>query len=211
MTEDFYHFLMQTPEAERTGRVFKLDGRKTRCPMTGRRAGRIVTAIGEKAGVVVATAQKTRKRRAGRRRTREDGKPAWLIYWDGDSGKRETSIMQGTEEEAKEECRRKRDGKLVVVTTRKFASAHDLRRAFGTRWAKRVMPAVLQRLMRHAEIGTTMKYYVTMDADSVADEVWGKEWGSGNTSSNNRPQAAPAAEAAEGESSPEVVTVQDVS
>ena len=45
------------------------------------------------------------------------------------------------------------------------------------------MPAVLKRLMRHAEIGTTMKYYVTIDADDVADEFWGQNWESGN----NRP------------------------
>jgi integrase len=52
-------------------------------------------------------------------------------------------------------------GKLVPATVKKFATAHDLRRAYGVRWAKRVMPAVLQRLMRHAEIATTMRYYVT--------------------------------------------------
>ena len=49
------------------------------------------------------------------------------------------------------------------------------------------MPAVLQRLMRHAEVATTMKYYVTMDADSVADELWGKDWDSGNTYGNQCP------------------------
>jgi integrase len=38
----------------------------------------------------------------------------------------------------------------------KFASAHDLRRSFGARWATRVMPAVLQKMMRHADISTTM-------------------------------------------------------
>ena len=43
------------------------------------------------------------------------------------------------------------------------------------------MPAVLQRLIRHAEIATTMKYYVTMDADSVTDELWGKDGDSGNS------------------------------
>ena len=64
-------------------------------------------------------------------------------------------------------------------------------RAFGTRWAKRIMPAVLKRLMRDSEIGTTMKFYVTMDADAVADEVWGRNWESGNTSGNNRPREAP--------------------
>ena len=34
----------------------------------------------------------------------------------------------------------------------KFASAHDLRRSFGTRWAKRVKPATLQLMMRHRSI-----------------------------------------------------------
>ncbi len=54
----------------------------------------------------------------------------------------------------------------------KYASAHDLRRAFGTRWAKRVMPAVLQQLMRHDDIATTMTYYVEMEAEATADAVW---------------------------------------
>ena len=96
--------------------------------------------------------------------------------------------------------KRRRDkvtGKLAPVPTRKFAAAHDLRRSLGTRWARRVMPAVLQRLMRHAEVATTMKYYyVTMDADTVADEVWGRDWDSGNTSGNIGPQKAQNAEGA---------------
>ena len=54
----------------------------------------------------------------------------------------------------------------------KFASAHDLRRAFGLRWAPRVMPIVLQQLMRHESIETTLKYYVGQDAESMADAVW---------------------------------------
>ncbi|QDT36539.1 tyrosine-type recombinase/integrase [Stratiformator vulcanicus] len=54
----------------------------------------------------------------------------------------------------------------------KFASAHDLRRSFGTRWAQRVKPAVLQQLMRHASINTTMSYYVGIEADDAADIVW---------------------------------------
>ena len=58
----------------------------------------------------------------------------------------------------------------------KFVSAHDLRRAFGTRWAKRVMTAVLTRLMRHASIQTTMVYYVDLDAADVADRLWAG-WG----------------------------------
>jgi integrase len=112
MTEDFYRLIMQIPEAERTGVVFKLPGLKTGCPITGKRVCRIVAAIGERAGVVVATVEK----------------------------------------------RKRVDGKLVATTSKKYASAHDLRRSFGTRWARRVMPATLKRLMRHAEIATTMKY-----------------------------------------------------
>ncbi len=54
----------------------------------------------------------------------------------------------------------------------KSASAHDLRRSFGFRWALRVMPAVLQQLMRHEDISTTMKYYVGQDAERIADAVW---------------------------------------
>jgi len=54
----------------------------------------------------------------------------------------------------------------------KYASAHDLRRSFGTRWSARVMPAQLQQMMRHASIDTTMKYYVQADATELADEIW---------------------------------------
>lgn len=57
-------------------------------------------------------------------------------------------------------------------TEGKFASAHDLRRCFGSRWARRIKPATLQLLMRHRSIETTLKYYVGLDADDVADELW---------------------------------------
>lgn len=54
----------------------------------------------------------------------------------------------------------------------RYVSAHDLRRSFGTRWARRVMPATLKLLMRHASIETTMRYYVDIQADDLADELW---------------------------------------
>lgn len=54
----------------------------------------------------------------------------------------------------------------------KFASAHDLRRSFGARWAARVMPPILQELMRHESIETTMRYYVGKNAERTSDEVW---------------------------------------
>lgn len=54
----------------------------------------------------------------------------------------------------------------------KYASAHDLRRAFGDRWALRVMPPVLMQLMRHESIETTMRYYVGRSVEATADVVW---------------------------------------
>ncbi len=54
----------------------------------------------------------------------------------------------------------------------KFASAHDLRRAFGVRWSRRVLPPVLMELMRHADIHTTMQFYVGQNADRCADDAW---------------------------------------
>jgi integrase len=113
MTPDFAQWLLETfPESDRHGRVFKIDGLQSGKPITPGRVGRLVSKIGEKAGVVV----------------------------------------------------NKADGK--------YGSAHDLRRAFCTRWASKVKPATLQLLARHAEIGTTMKYYVAQDAADVADELW---------------------------------------
>ncbi len=60
----------------------------------------------------------------------------------------------------------------VVVDRRKkkpvFASAHDLRRSFGERWASRLMPPQQMELMRHEDIQTTMRYYVDQNARKTA-------------------------------------------
>jgi integrase len=130
LTPDFAELLQATPKAERGGRVFPQIAQTTGKPMVAQEVGRMVSAIGKKAGVVV----------------------------------------------------NKADGK--------FASAHDMRRAFGTRWARRVMPAVLKRLMRHSTVQTTMGYYVDLDA---ADQLWagyGTIPTEGNISGNNSPQEA---------------------
>jgi len=68
----------------------------------------------------------------------------------------------------------------------KWASPHDFRRAFCSRWSRRVMPAVLMRLARHSSIDTTMKYYAQQDAESVADAAFAAFAGdnSGDTSQN---------------------------
>jgi integrase len=112
MTPDFAEYLLKTPEANRTGHVFKLVGKNTGRQITSARAGRVISDIGEQAEVLV-------------------------------------NSMEG-----------------------RYASAHDLRRSFGTRWAARVKPATLRLLMRHRSIETTMKYYVDQDSDDVADELW---------------------------------------
>ena len=105
ITPDMVELLRQTPEAERQGLIFPL-------AMTGDRVGKVVSAIGRKAGVI-------------------------------------TNKAEG-----------------------KYASAHTLRRSFGTRWAQRVESAVLRQLMRHANIATTLTYYVDIDASETARDLW---------------------------------------
>jgi len=151
MTPDFAEWLLNgTLEAERHGKVFKITTTRGAQPFHYRHVGCVVSAIGKKAGVVVATVEKRRKD--------------------------------------------KETGKLVSVTVKKFASAHDLRRAFGTRWSKKVMPPALQRLMRHSDLSTTMKYYVSVTAAELADELWakyapeGEKLSQGNKQGNRGPK-----------------------
>ncbi|MBA4106846.1 MAG: hypothetical protein C0485_13930 [Pirellula sp.] len=149
---EFAEFLLATPEDERVGLVFGIEGPKPGKPLSTKRASRYVSAIGAKAGVVV---------------TQDVGR---------------SKVDEETGE---------------TVNIPKFAGAHDFRRAFGTRWSKRVMPAVLKQLMRHASIETTMSYYVEHNADDVSAELL--PW-AGNTSGNTgpkRPTAAPKADVVE--------------
>jgi integrase len=139
MTPDFAEFILQTPESERRGRVFRLNHALRGTPLAAMAVSKLVTKIGKKARIIVNPAEG------------------------------------------------------------KTASAHDLRRTFGTRWAKRVMPAVLRKLMRHASIETTMGYYVDLDVDDMADDLWashpataGTKPGASNISGNIRPIDAPA-------------------
>lgn len=55
---------------------------------------------------------------------------------------------------------------------KRFASAHDLRRSFGERWAMKVMPQALMQLMRHESMETTLKFYVGRNAEKIAEAVW---------------------------------------
>ena len=64
--------------------------------------------------------------------------------------------------------RTKLDDEGNLETVSKYASVHDLRQAFGFRWSRRIMPPVLKELMRHAEIATTMNFYVGVNAQATA-------------------------------------------
>lgn len=77
-------------------------------------------------------------------------------------------VAIGEEAKVKVDQRQKidKDGKPVTVTV--WASAHDLRRGFGARWAMVVPPMVLRDLMRHASVETTEKYYIGINAKQTA-------------------------------------------
>lgn len=63
----------------------------------------------------------------------------------------------------------------IIVSNRngktKYASAHDLRRSFGDRWAAQVTSLTLMKLMRHESIETTERFYATRQAEVVMDEL----------------------------------------
>jgi integrase len=84
----------------------------------------------------------------------------------------------------------------------KYASAHDLRRAFGERWAARLMPAQLMELMRHESIETTLRFYVGTDAQRTADAAWAAFDRAGGPIQTPAPSAAPSALASDSPAAP---------
>lgn len=54
----------------------------------------------------------------------------------------------------------------------KPASAHDFRRAFGTRWAMKVRPLTLKKMMRHESLDTTMRFYIGLTGADAGAELW---------------------------------------
>jgi integrase len=72
-------------------------------------------------------------------------------------------------------------------------SYHTLRKGFGCRYAGRVPAQVLQKLMRHANLKTTMDYYANVD-DAVVEAVMGAQRNSSRNTGHLVPSEAPAAE-----------------
>lgn len=53
--------------------------------------------------------------------------------------------------------------------------AHDLRRSYAAKWAARVRPLTLQRMMRHGDITTTLKFYIGLDSVDASAELWSRK------------------------------------
>ena len=126
----------------------------------------------------VFTPEPIRSKHAGRLGEQQVGK---VLGWIGTEAKVRTGTKDG-------QC----------------ATAHDLRRAFGVRWSKRVMPAVLCKLMRHASVQTTMEFYNVEDAEQTADSIWESF---ANTSANTEAKNEKTAEIPEQMGSSEIPTV----
>jgi len=95
---------------------------------------------------------------------------------------------------------------LTAVSTRIVSLAHkagvkltmrSLRRGFGCRYAGKVSAQILQRLMRHANIQTTVNYYANVDA-AVEEAVLGPQC---NSSRNTKGVEAPRDDAIDATSS----------
>lgn len=66
--------------------------------------------------------------------------------------------------------KREADKPPEVVT--QYATAHDIRKAFGDRWSVEVPELVLMIMMRHSSIETTRKHYTNQNSDRYADALW---------------------------------------
>ncbi len=80
-------------------------------------------------------------------------------------------------------------GDRVIALARRAGvplTMRSLRRGFGCRYADRVPAQVLQRLLRHSKIETTLGFYVNVDS-AVEEAILGRN----NNSSANTPPAPP--------------------
>lgn len=59
----------------------------------------------------------------------------------------------------------------VKVSDTKYASAHDLRRAFGERWKHKLMSHELRDLMRHKSSATTEQFYLDSNSENLSQKL----------------------------------------
>lgn len=95
-----------------------------------------------------------------------------------------------------------KDKKGVITEKKIYATSHDLRRGFGTRWAPLVKPKVLMDMMRHSSMETTLKYYVEGDAQETSKTLWDIVNSSGNKG-GNKPEESEVADAEDRSETPE--------
>jgi integrase len=142
VAREFAEFLMRTPKSQRKGLVFN--------PLPWGKSDPGERPTEERIGKTIAIIGEDAGVKVAERKLREP-KPQKIRT--GETGKRRWSVVT-----------------TDVLT--KHATAHDLRRAFGFRWALRVLPPVLMELMRHESIQTTMQFYVGRNAAIAAREAW---------------------------------------
>jgi integrase len=64
-------------------------------------------------------------------------------------------------------------GEAAKESLGRAATAHDYRRTFASAWALQVEALVLQKLMRHDSLTTTLRYYVRVRSSDVAKKIQG--------------------------------------
>ena len=176
---------------EHTDRLsVKLSGRypmfKIPAELDKANTARILPMAPEFAELILATPKEERVGRVFAPRQAYNGVPIGTACHVG-------RVLSAIGEKAKVKVNTNANGKV------KYASAHDLRRSFGERWAAILMPKELMELMRHEDIETTMRYYVDKNAEAVAAAVWEararkagasiEENGEAPTSGHSRPSA----------------------
>lgn len=64
-------------------------------------------------------------------------------------------------------------GKAVKPSLGRIATPHDYRRTFASKWAMKVQPFILQKMLRHDSLMTTLKFYVNVQALEAAKAIEG--------------------------------------
>jgi integrase len=139
---EFAELLMTVPKSKRKGFVFN--------PMPWGNSDRHERPSEERIGKTIAIIGEDAAVKVAERQLREARKQKIRI---GEPGNRSWAWVES---------------KALI----KHATAHDLRRAFGFRWALRVLPPVLMELMRHESIQTTQQFYIGRNAGVAAREAW---------------------------------------